>query len=200
VGIEPEVKEKLFGHGFTTRKDGHGFGLHSSALAAQLLKGRLTLQSDGPGRGARFTVELQSVRPAALAPVDDTGPSGAADGRHLKILLVEDHRDTAHVMQKLLRSSGHNVETAATVAAALDLLGHETVDLVISDLGLPDGSGLDLMRDIARLYHIKGIALSGFGTDEDIQRSQAAGFAAHLTKPVPIATLRQVIAQVATAT
>ena len=184
----------------TRQFGGLGLGLAISKALVDAHHGRIGVQSDGPGRGARFTVELQSVRPAALAPVDDTGPSGAADGRHLKILLVEDHRDTAHVMQKLLRSSGHNVETAATVAAALDLLGHETVDLVISDLGLPDGSGLDLMRDIARLYHIKGIALSGFGTDEDIQRSQAAGFAAHLTKPVPIATLRQVIAQVATAT
>ncbi|WP_375767702.1 AAA family ATPase [Archangium gephyra] len=58
VGIEPEVMDKLFAHGFTTRKDGHGFGLHSSALAAQLLKGRLTLRSEGPGKGATATLEL----------------------------------------------------------------------------------------------------------------------------------------------
>jgi signal transduction histidine kinase len=58
VGIAPEVKGKLFSHGFTTRKDGHGFGLHSSALAAQLLNGRLVIESEGPGRGAVTTLEL----------------------------------------------------------------------------------------------------------------------------------------------
>jgi signal transduction histidine kinase len=58
MGIAPEVKGKLFSHGFTTRKDGHGFGLHSSALAAQLLHGRLTIESEGPGKGAVTTLEL----------------------------------------------------------------------------------------------------------------------------------------------
>ena len=58
VGIAPEVRERLFAHGFTTRKDGHGFGLHSSALAAQMLGGRLTLESEGPGKGATATLEL----------------------------------------------------------------------------------------------------------------------------------------------
>jgi CheY-like chemotaxis protein len=104
-------------------------------------------------------------------------------------------------MQRLLRKAGHVVETAPSVTAGLRAF--ETApapfDLLISDLGLPDGSGLDLMRVLARRpKRVRAIALSGFGTEDDVQRSLAAGFAAHLTKPVPMATLRRVIAQVAT--
>jgi CheY-like chemotaxis protein len=103
-------------------------------------------------------------------------------------------------MQRLLRKAGHDVETAPSVAAALRTFeaAETPFDLLISDLGLPDGSGHDLMRELARRPNpIRAIALSGFGTEEDVQRSMAAGFAAHLTKPVPMATLRQMIAKVA---
>jgi CheY-like chemotaxis protein len=115
----------------------------------------------------------------------------------MKILLVEDHADSAKVMQRLLGASGHQVETAGSVEAALRALENEPVDLLISDVGLPDGSGLDLMREVSTRYGLKGIALSGFGTEEDVQRSLAAGFVAHLTKPVPMSNLHSAIARAA---
>jgi DNA-binding response OmpR family regulator len=99
-------------------------------------------------------------------------------------LLVEDHGDTARIMKRMLAADGHEVETAADLATALKLAGERTFDLMVSDLGLPDGSGLDLMRTMrARGSTLVGIALSGFGQQKDIQQSRDAGFAAHLTKP-----------------
>ena len=113
---------------------------------------------------------------------------------------MEDHEDTAEAMADLLRMIGHEVAVARSVTTALALAAtfpNGGVDLVLSDLGLPDGSGHDLMRELVRLYGWKGIALSGYGMEEDIRRSQEAGFARHLTKPVNLEALRAAIGQVA---
>jgi CheY-like chemotaxis protein len=102
----------------------------------------------------------------------------------LRILLVEDHGVTAKMMRMVLASDGHTVETAGDVATALELAGQHNFDLLVSDLGLPDGSGHDVMRGLRERGHkFPGIALSGYGQEEDIRRSREAGFAAHLTKP-----------------
>jgi CheY-like chemotaxis protein len=116
--------------------------------------------------------------------------------RRLEILLVEDHGDTARVLKRLLDRSGHHVRTADTVRSALAAAAAEPVDLVVSDLGLPDGTGFELMRQLVQLHHLKGIALSGFGTDTDVQRSRDAGFACHLTKPIDFRRLEEAIEQV----
>ena len=117
--------------------------------------------------------------------------------RPLAILLVEDHPDTAEAMADLLRLSGHQVTVAGTVAGGLAAAEAGAFDLLLSDLGLPDGSGQDLMRELGRRYRLKGIALSGYGMEEDVRRSHEAGFARHLTKPVNRqaleATIRQVV-------
>src|SRR5207244_3041904 len=136
--------------------------------------------------------------PARLAaPADPRQAPPAADGSPLRILLVEDHEDTARVMARLLRGYCYDVTTANDVASALRLAGSEPFDLVISDLGLPDGSGLDLMRHLLHERRddvaIKGIALSGYGMEADRQRSREAGFAEHLTKPVDLHRLQDVI-------
>ena len=105
-------------------------------------------------------------------------------GKPLRILLVEDHEDTKIFMSRLLRTFKHDVKTAGTLRAAVDAVGAGPVDLVISDLGLPDGSGHDLMRSLRRTHEgVKGIALSGYGTDEDVRKSRDAGFDTHLIKP-----------------
>ncbi|HYU31760.1 MAG TPA: response regulator, partial [Thermoanaerobaculia bacterium] len=124
------------------------------------------------------------------------GDGGAPDlrrDRPLRILLVEDHADTAAAVAEVLDILGHQVLVAhdlasgrATATAALNDAG---LDLLISDLGLPDGSGLDLMRELAE-RGLRGIALSGYGTDRDVRASLAAGFAQHLTKPVDLERLR----------
>jgi CheY-like chemotaxis protein len=117
---------------------------------------------------------------------------------------VEDHADTAEAMADLLRLIGHEVVVAGSVAAGLAAAAAVEkadaaagIDLVVSDLGLPDGSGHDLMRELKDRYGWKGIALSGYGMEDDVRRSQDAGFARHLTKPVALEALRDAIRQVA---
>jgi CheY-like chemotaxis protein len=95
----------------------------------------------------------------------------------------------------LLEKKGHHVLAAGTVAEAVAGAQNEEFDLLISDIGLPDGSGLDLMREIQGVQKIRGIALSGFGMEDDVRRSKEAGFEEHLTKPVNFQRLESVIRQ-----
>jgi CheY-like chemotaxis protein len=102
--------------------------------------------------------------------------------RTLRVLLVDDHEDTRFALRRLLH--GHDVRTAGCVSEALEEAALYDFDLLISDIGLPDGSGLELMQQLRARYNMKGIALSGYGMDEDVRRSLDAGFCAHLTKPI----------------
>jgi PAS domain S-box-containing protein len=206
VGIEPRALEKIFeafeqGPEHVTRQfGGLGLGLAICKTLVDAMGGRITAHSDGPGCGAIFRVELvpaeappeaPSPRPGAEAPA--AGADGAAtdgdaegdDGAHnLRILLVDDHVDTSKVMARLLGRLGYQVRTAGTVRAAVEAMQSEPADLVISDLGLPDGHGHDLMRRLIVDHEgVKGIALSGYGTEEDLRKSREAGFVSHLTKP-----------------
>ncbi|HYO08498.1 MAG TPA: response regulator [Tepidisphaeraceae bacterium] len=114
-----------------------------------------------------------------------------------KILLVEDHNDTARVLTRLLNLSGYKVHCAGTFADALQLCAQQEFDLLISDVGLPDGSGYDLMREVInRRCASRGIAVSGYGTEADVQESLEAGFSEHLVKPVAFDALRDAIERV----
>jgi CheY-like chemotaxis protein len=110
--------------------------------------------------------------------------------------MVEDHEHTSLVMSRLLRRSGHEVLTATTVQTALDVLRSTKIDLLVSDLGLPDGNGFQVMRELAKRSEAKGIAVSGYGMDEDVAQSSAAGFSAHLTKPISPEQLQRAIEEV----
>jgi CheY-like chemotaxis protein len=117
----------------------------------------------------------------------------------MNILLVDDHEDTSRALKRLLERLGYRVSTADCVSKALEISRANPVDVLISDIGLPDGSGLDLMRALlSRNDEIKGVALSGYGQAEDVRASKAAGFAEHLTKPVAFGTLRAVLDRLAT--
>jgi two-component system CheB/CheR fusion protein len=114
-----------------------------------------------------------------------------------KILLVEDHDDTARAMARLLNMSGYNVRTANTYRSAIEICDAEQFDLVISDVGLPDGSGYDLMRAmLERECTTKGIAVSGYGSEKDVEDSLRAGFTLHLVKPVEFNVLCDAIRRV----
>jgi PAS domain S-box-containing protein len=200
AGIEPEVLPRIFDAFAQGRLDtaqqlgGLGLGLAISKAILDGHGGSLSAWSEGRGRGTTFTVRLPlydgpEEAPAASGEPGSAGEAGpGAAERPLSILLVEDHADTAEVIAELLRDRGHRVVVAGSVAAGLEA-AHAGIDLVISDLGLPDGSGLDLMRGLKERYGLTGIAFSGYGTDEDRRESIAAGFAAHLTKPVTFDTL-----------
>jgi CheY-like chemotaxis protein len=164
--------------------------------------GTLSAQSAGLGKGATFTVRLPllpDVPAKSPAPAAKASNPSNDKGQGLHILLVEDHPDTARMMGRLLRAEGHYVRAASDVASALKAAGQERFDLLVSDVGLPDGNGLQLMEQLCRLYKLKGIALSGYGMDGDIEKSRSAGFAAHLTKPVDFQVLLDTVGHVAAA-
>lgn len=214
IGIEPEVLPRIFdafeqtGRSITRQFGGLGLGLAVSRAIVDLHGGRLAAASGGRGQGSTFAVRLplRGIRDE----MEETGVRFARPGlaaaaskapeQPLRILLVEDHADTAEAMADLLRLSGHQVTVAGSVGEALaaaEAAGNGGgFDLVVSDLGLPDGSGQDLMRELVRRHGLKGIALSGYGMEDDVQRSHEAGFARHLTKPVDRLALESTIRQV----
>ena len=185
-------------HSGENQRQGLGLGLAIARGIAELHDGRITASSAGRDRGARFVVDL----PTGGDPAGDReNPSPAAlagDGAKVsavRILLIEDHGDTAAALSIILRTRGYAVETVATAKQALeaDLAG---LALVISDIGLPDDDGLSLFRKLRQKHRIEAIALSGYGTERDVRASLDAGFAAHLTKPIVIETLVAAIEKV----
>ena len=126
------------------------------------------------------------------ATVADSSLSAPAPGS-VRVLLVDDHDDTCRMMARLLRGSGYHVATANSISGSLQTADADQFDVIVSDIGLPDGSGLDLMRQLLAKRPIKGVAVSGFGHAEDIRRSKEAGFLEHLIKPVDAQQLEMVI-------
>jgi two-component system CheB/CheR fusion protein len=205
IGIPPELLPRIFdafeqGEPGTTRRfGGLGLGLAISKAITELHGGSLQALSEGPGRGATFRVRLP-LTPVPAMTANEPRDAPVGDDRPLRLLLVEDHADTAAAMAELLRCLGHDVTVAHSVAEGLataEAIQDRGIDLVLSDLGLPDASGLDLMRELSQRYGLKGIALSGYGMEEDLRRSREAGFTRHLTKPVDLESLKAAIQQVA---
>jgi PAS domain S-box-containing protein len=196
IGIEEHLMPRIFdafeqgGGTITSTYGGLGLGLAICKRVIDLHAGTITARSDGKGRGATFTVTLNAIETSLLEGPVLFLESEPVRMKHVEILLVEDHEDTARVLGRILRNAGFEVTHAGTVADARARAASKRFDLLISDLGLPDGSGLDLMRTLRDTQGMKGIALSGFGTNEDVAASAAAGFAAHLTKPVDWDRLR----------
>jgi CheY-like chemotaxis protein len=147
-----------------------------------------------------FTLTLPlSEQPATVDPAPDLNRNGGFLAG-CRVLLVDDHPDTLFAMSRLLRSLTSYVKTASCVADALRVVETEPpFDLVISDLGLPDGTGHDLLRQILARCPVRAIALTGFGMEDDLKRSREAGFDAHLTKPINFEDLRTTIERVLTA-
>lgn len=180
---------------------GLGLGLAIARAIVQLHGGTIAAHSDGPGKGATFTVTLpcddHAMQPPPPTPVSVAAPSTAQEPHSPRnILLVEDHEPTRTVLAQMLRRAGNQITTAESIAQGITTAREATVpfDLLISDLGLPDGSGLELMRQMKELQLIStGIALSGYGMEEDLRRSREAGFTSHLVKPVKFEQLQQAI-------
>ena len=203
VGIPPEKLPTIFepfeqgGGEITRRFGGLGLGLAISRLLVDAHSGTLAAQSDGTGLGTTMSVTLTAVDPPATHKTHGRGHyAGQPTRRLLRILLVEDDEATAFVMAKLLKTTGHTVETAADCATARAAAASGEFDLLLCDLGLPDGSGLDLVGPVKQSgapCAMKAIALKGYGSEEDVTKSRRAGFDAHLTKPI---TLDQLVQQI----
>ena len=200
IGIRAEVLSQIFNafeQADTTgehRYGGLGLGLAISSAIITAHGGEIKAESLGLGHGADFTVTLGSV-PSPAATSQQTATS-AQPARSLTLLVVEDHEATRTVLERLLTHSGHLVTTASTVHDALTTYQAAHFDAVISDLGLPDGSGIDLMAQIQSIRPVPAIALSGYGMEDDLQRSKEAGFFAHLVKPVKLDQLKQLLTQI----
>ncbi|HEY1084839.1 MAG TPA: ATP-binding protein, partial [Prosthecobacter sp.] len=201
VGIRREMLPRIF-HAFEQgdisgqhRFGGLGLGLAISKAIVEAHGGKISADSPGLGLGASFEVTLDTIDAAKTAP-PDAKPS-ANGSPSLRILIVEDHEATKTMMARLLKLGGHQVTLASTVGEAHASYLASVFDVVISDLGLPDGNGLDLMRQMQQVRPVQAIALSGYGMEDDVRRSREAGFFAHLIKPVSIVELRRLLDQMA---
>jgi PAS domain S-box-containing protein len=213
IGISAESMPRIFnafeqGERSRTRSfGGLGLGLAISRAIVDLHGGSIKAFSDGRDKGAKLVIRLDTVpavptiRTSAQTPGTKSLP--AVTARSLRVLLVEDHADTAEQLTRLLKRAGHEVVWAGSIREARDVIAasegdsHPGFNIIISDLGLPDGSGHDLMRDLTSHHPIPGIALSGYGMKDDIRDSIAAGFARHMTKPVDWQELKIAIQKVA---
>jgi two-component system CheB/CheR fusion protein len=214
VGIEPEHLPRLFQH-FERGEAKHryeytglGLGLAIARSLLQRMGGTIWAASDGKDKGTTLTIVLPTCDPPpprttagdSMVGMPAIGAAVAAELAGLRVLLVEDNRPTLQVYTRLLQTSGMRVNGASSVADAIEVIGTsgKTFNVIVSDIGLPDGTGHDLLRHLrAHGCDVPAIAVSGFGTDEDIAASQAAGFSEHLTKPLEADTLEAAIARAA---
>ena len=202
IGIAPDQIGKLFNafeqgsQRMTQQFGGLGLGLAITKALTDAHGGKVSAQSPGPHCGATFTILLPTVAAPAAEPVA-APPVGAGADERLTILLVEDHADTAEVMAQLMRGLGHDVTVASSVADALAATHVEPFDLIVSDIGLPDGTGIDFIGAFRQRSQVPAVALTGFGTEEDVRRCLAAGFNSHLTKPINFAQLQELIRRAA---
>ncbi len=204
IGVEHETIDKIFnafeqGQADITRRfGGLGLGLTISKALIDAHDGKIHVQSPGKDQGSTFSVELNTV----LAPVgrDGDGQDQPVDRepkqfvpRHRRVLLVDDHHDTCIAMKRMLERHGYEITVAHSAEQAVEKVRAEEFDLLISDIGLPDRSGYDLMREVRLNNDLPGIALSGFGSEQDVNQAREAGFAEHLTKPVSFERLEKTI-------
>jgi len=198
IGMESEVMQRIFdpfeqgNRSFERRFGGLGLGLAISKSLAQAHGGTLTAQSDGRNRGSTFLLSMQTISPTEGLDVP-AKTTGERSRQGLRILLVDDHEDTCTALEKLLVRRGHLVAATHNMRSAMEAAVRNQFDLLISDIALPDGNGMELMMQMRAISKIPGIAISGFGNNGDIEKSLQAGFAEHLIKPVKLDALEAAI-------
>ncbi|HEY1717872.1 MAG TPA: ATP-binding protein [Verrucomicrobiae bacterium] len=214
IGMNSEELDRVFdafsqgdhAEGGSHRFGGLGLGLAISRMLVELHSGSIHAASEGRGQGSTFLIQLPlapTVRkngglPSAKNPAQTlpSTPSAKAGAGPARILLVEDHEPTRTALTHLLVRRHYEVATAASLLEARALAGKQNFDVLISDIGLPDGSGYDLMTELREHHGLKGIALTGYGMEQDVARSQKSGFVAHLTKPVRMESLDNALAAI----
>ena len=184
-----------------TRKfGGLGIGLSITKGLVVLHNGSLKATSEGLNQGSTFSVTLPNIKTPDVNKISQIeNLTNEQTMKKVTILLVEDNKSTLLVMQRMLKRLGHNILTAMSIKEAFEQAENNDFDIVISDIGLPDGSGHDLMEKLLIMKpKLVGIAASGFGTQEDINKSLSSGFCDHITKPIELSVLKSVINNVIT--
>src|SRR5205809_4150843 len=205
IGIEPEKIDKMFNAfeqgqiAITRRFGGLGLGLAISKAMVDAHGGKIRVESPGRDRGSTFSLNLKTVSaPSAAGDGAEEGPSATREAEPRlptlrRVLVVDDHRDTCTGMKMMLERRGYEITVAHSAEQAVEKTHEQDFDLLISDIGLPDRSGYDLMRELRDSKGLLGIALSGFGTEHDVSEARAAGFSEHLTKPINFERLEEAI-------
>jgi CheY-like chemotaxis protein len=209
VGIAPEMLPRIFDmftqvDGSLDRSQGGlGIGLTIVKSLVELHGGRIEARSDGVGRGSEFLIRLPLAGEAEAGPGDEAPEADdrAAAGA-IRVLVVDDNRDSANSLSRLLALDGHDVHTAYEGAQALAEAAAFPPDVILLDLGLPDRNGFEVAAELRSAPDFRDtmiVALTGWGQPEDRRRSREAGFDHHLVKPVEIEALRSILAAVAEA-
>jgi PAS domain S-box-containing protein len=200
-GITPEFLPHVFeifrqaDASSSRRHEGMGIGLALVRQLTELHGGRVSAESSGSGHGATFAVWI----PLFLEEVGVSLPEESVIGGALNaksILVVDDSRETTEMLTALLTSEGAHVVSAGSGEDALRLVCENNFDLVISDISMPEMDGYQLLHQIRALSpakNIPAIALTGYGRTADIECAHAAGFDGHLTKPLDIAQLSEMV-------
>lgn len=201
IGIEPEHQARIFNafeqgeRAITRRFGGLGLGLAISKTLVELHGGTIAVESGGKDRGATFKVALAALVEPEITAKKSVATNGAGP-ISLRVLIVDDHAETLRVLSALLAKRGHKVSAAGTMQKAIQFLDAEPFDVLISDIGLPDGDGHGLIRAAKERHPLKGIALSGFGMEGDRRNSRESGFDYHLTKPIEFQKLESVLREI----
>jgi two-component system, chemotaxis family, CheB/CheR fusion protein len=203
-GIDPVFLPHLFemfrqGDAGTTRlQSGMGIGLAVVRQLVELHRGSVSVHSAGLGRGAVFTIRLprSAERKEAVVPVLDLG-SGALES--MAVLVVDDSEDTTRMVRQVLEMSGAAVTTATSGVEALQLAREREFDVVVSDISMPGMDGFEFLGKLRQLpgkENLPALALTGFGRTEDVRRARREGFFSHLTKPLDIQILTDLLQQI----
>ena len=199
MGIEPDRLAAIFG-AFSRGNPqptatGLGLGLAITRAIIEGHGGEIRAASEGRDRGAVFRVSLPTTT-ATEPPNEPPLPNPSEQVRGKTIMVVEDHEDTRRVLARALRRRGYGVTAAGSVETAVAQFAGSPPDLVISDIGLPDGTGWDLLEKLRPLGRVRAIAVSGYGMNADVEKSREIGFAAHLTKPIDFPRLESLIVEI----
>lgn len=192
VGIEPQLLPRIFemfvqGQRSLDRSEGGmGIGLTLARQLVELHQGRIEVQSEGPGKGAVFTVSLPCINPVAITQTETVTPRATTPGSR-RVLVVDDNADAAQSMALLLQLSGHETKVVTEAVEVISACSEFRPDVVILDIGLPTMDGYQLAQELRRRHgkaEVKLIAVTGYGQMKDRERAAEAGFDHHFVKPV----------------
>ncbi|WP_437992557.1 hybrid sensor histidine kinase/response regulator [Sorangium sp. So ce145] len=204
VGISPELLPQVFDlftqgdRGLDRVEGGLGLGLTIVRRLVELHGGTVQALSEGPGRGSEFIVRLPRLTRPLATPT--AGAPATKAGRKLRILVVDDNRDSAESMALLLKRMGNDVHAVFDGPSALELAAQLQPDVVLLDIGMPGMTGVDVARALRRIPGLTGLslfAMTGYGQESDRRMTREAGFDVHLVKPIRAEVLKQHLADIA---